>query len=182
MRLPDTFALSYTGGRWLALGGQSASDRMTRRRPAPSAQHPGPGKRRSTAPPLTLAEGRAGGPCRATKLTARGPAPSNRTAGVRSYAAAVSRRGRFGGLQRIAAIDQHLADAGCAHFTEDDFWRVDGHDGQCTSGQLSLAWILSLHGRVPDHPGTCLQSPTASVSPTGAVRFLRTVGRQSRSS
>ena len=75
MRLPDTFALNYTGGRWLALGGQSASDRMTRRRPAPSAQHPGPGKRRSTAPPLTLAEGRAGGPCRATKLTARGRHP-----------------------------------------------------------------------------------------------------------
>ena len=44
--------------------------------------------------------------------------------------------------------------------------------GHFTSGQLSLASFLRLDGRVPAHPGTCLQSPTASVFPAGAVRFL----------
>ena len=33
-----------------------------------------------------------------------------------------------------------------------------GQDGHCSSGQLSLAWSLSLDGPVPDHPGT-LQAP-----------------------
>ena len=78
----------------------------------------------------------------------------------------------------IAAIDQHIADAGCAHFAEDDFLRAGGHmkSGHCNSGQLSLASFSRLDGRVPAHPGTRLQRPTASVlSPTGAVRFLTTV-------
>jgi hypothetical protein len=28
----------------------------------------------------------------------------------------------------IAAIDQHIADAGCAHVAECDLWRVGRHD------------------------------------------------------
>ena len=49
----------------------------------------------------------------------------------------------------IPAIDQHVADAGCAQFAEGDFVVVGRHgahctSGQCASGQLSLTRFLSL--------------------------------------
>ena len=93
----------------------------------------------------------------------------------------------------IPALDQHIAHA---HLTEGYHGIPElksGHctSGHCASGQLSLTWFLSLDGWVPMsllHPvhqpphwaGYFPQSvhqpnPTASVSQTGAVRFLATV-------
>jgi hypothetical protein len=34
----------------------------------------------------------------------------------------------------IAAIDQHIADAGCAQFAEGDFWRVGHREPSCQAG------------------------------------------------
>jgi hypothetical protein len=74
----------------------------------------------------------------------------------------------------IAAIDQHVMDAGFALLAEGDFLRGGRHGtGHRTSGQLSLPWFLSLDGRVPRlPPGTLQVLPTAPVGLTGAVLFL----------
>ena len=64
--------------------------------------------------------------------------------------------------RRMRAFRRRLFSAGRGHMKS----------GHFTSGQLSLASFSRLDGRVPAHPGTRLQRPTASVFQAGAVRFL----------